>query len=608
MRHFINIVYFVKVLAVEKTITSFEKAGFGTKENVYADIVQSHNVDLSDLKKDDIVGDKNTVDGNDCARKSDVKDVKPSGKDIQIGDHTDSRIIKSKKPNDAVKENKIKKGKIKVIESKEETEAKYPRGTYFKDSKDRYGRVVGFYGQFYQIYYTKDGNCDVLREVDFAEVKIVQPHKRPSQNQHRAPKDNIPCCPNCKRLFSSDPRDKSSGSVPVQSQKCAHVICFDCVQSMRMSSCKNNKQLRSTVDCPICRKPQSFNGKDPTVCLAMCEVVSLHNKMKLRRNHELKPASRREQEKTNHKRQGSSSREDRKKRKKASKHKNTKQEDVKKSTSNMKCTTCAKEKRLDKFSSKQLKKGISGAHKVLCRRCEEKGKFQSRWGSGFEKYSTTISVAKKERSKPKFLTTVTPWKNGVALKLSNALPSNLTINGYSREPFSRLSNEDLEQEAAWTKSKLWSTGDEIQKFIHFLQQAKKSAYGTFLLPNGTDGFFVIPYDQPPPTDIFICKYILGLGVTGSVDVKEAPGSSTTDERQDSKSTLRKLLAAEYKTSQSLNEVPQGSVTAKKVSTGPEAQSVSHGPGDWFRERIVIKESDDEDSEKESSVCLEGVYL
>lgn len=58
MRHFINIVYFVKVLAVEKTITSFEKAGFGTKENVYADIVQSHNVDLSDLKKDDIVGDK----------------------------------------------------------------------------------------------------------------------------------------------------------------------------------------------------------------------------------------------------------------------------------------------------------------------------------------------------------------------------------------------------------------------------------------------------------------------------------------------------------------------------------------------------------------------
>ena len=371
-----------------------------------------------------------------------------------------------------------------------------------------------------------------------------------------------------------------------------------------MSSCSSNSRLRATVDCPICKKPQSFNGKDPTICLAMCEVVSLYNKMEAKRDHETKPSNHLEQAKSDRKRESSTNREDRKKRQ----QKATKQEMKKKSAKNMKCMSCSKEKHIEKFSSKQLKKGMNG-DKVFCGRCEEKGKIQSKWGSGFGKYSTTISVAKTERSKPSFLTTVVPWCNGYAQKQVNGLPANLTIYGYSRESFSRLSNEDLEQEAVWTKSQLWSTGDGIRSLLRFLHQEKKSAYGTFLLPNGKDGFFVIPFDQTPPTDIFICKYVIGLGVTGS-DPKEEFGSTASNEGKESTSTLRKLLAAEYKTSQSLDEVPKGSVAAKKYYAGPVASSAPPGRtgSDWFRERIVIKDSKGETSEEESSDFVGGVSL
>ena len=592
----------------------------GTNGSICADIVQSQNVDSSSGKIDFL---KSTV-----KRENDstiLQEIKSFGEDAISGDQTfeffptPAGILNS---NVNVEVKKIKAEEIDPQNENAEEEkntcvemqadaeaAKYPRGTLFMDSTDRYGRVVGFDGCSYQIYYPKTGDCHVQREADLSDVKVIQPHKRPTQKEKSVDSgENIPCCPMCKILFSSNPHNKASGCLPIQSQNCSHVICIDCVQSMRMSSCSSNTRLRATVDCPICKKPQSFNGKDPTICLAMCEVVSLYNKMEAKRDHEMKPSNCLEQAKLDRKRESSTSREARKKRQ----QKATKQDhpsEKKKSAKSMKCMSCSKEKHIEKFSSKQLKTGMKG-DKVLCRRCEEKGKVQSKWGSGFEKYSTIISVAKTERSKPKFLTTVVPWCNGYAQKQVNVLPANLTIYGYSRESFGRLSNEDLEQEAVWTKSQLWSTGDGIRNFLRFLQQEKKSAYGTFLLPNGKDGFFVIPFDQPPPTDIFICKYVIGLGVTGTYP-KEEFGFTASNEGKESTSTLRKLLAAEYKTSQCLDEVPKGSVAAKKHYSGPVASSAPHGRtgSDWFRERIVIKDSEDEEnSEKESSDFVGGVSL
>jgi hypothetical protein len=33
--------------------------------------------------------------------------------------------------------------------------------------------------------------------------------------------------------------------------------------------------MRSTVDCPFCEKTRSFNAIEPTICQAMCQMVSL---------------------------------------------------------------------------------------------------------------------------------------------------------------------------------------------------------------------------------------------------------------------------------------------------------------------------------------------
>ena len=486
---------------------------------------------------------------------------------------------------------------------------KYPTGTRFVKDSDKYGRIVGFDGELYQVYYPQDGTCDSFTEKDFDEVKFIKPHKRPSQCRrpvNEEEDDKVPRCPKCMEIFSSNPLDKTSGHAPLQSQNCSHVICIDCIQAMRMSSSQSNSRLRSTVDCPFCKKPKSFNAAEPTICLPMCQMVALYNKMELKRGDELKrekvqEQQRKERKDKSNKRQRSS-KDGRTESKQRSKHDGQKKDKISSKSSlktaclsNIKCTSCKKDKLANKFSSKQLERANKEKQRVLCRRCEEKGNLQKQLGSGFDKVSTTLLVAKEQGSKPKFLTTIVPYENGAAAaKQSNPLPSNLTLDGYSREPWSRFANDDLQQEELWTKSYLWSTGDAIAGFLSFLKKHGKSAYGTFLLPDGTDGFFVIPFDQPPPPletrqddsrNVFQCKCILGLGLIGP----------KWEEGHASSSTLRKLLAAEFKTSQSLAEVPKGSVQVVKKLAGPAAP-VSRGVQNWFRERIVIKEDEEDDKQ------------
>lgn len=339
-------------------------------------------------------------------------------------------------------------------------------------------------------------------------------------------------------------------------------------------------------------------------------MVSIYNKMKLKGGSKQTPHQ--TERMIRHKRKRDDSREESRGIKKIGKLKSKQKEKNSSKTKlsgDMKCTTCVKEKPLDKFSSKQIKNGIEGRDKVLCRRCEEKGKVQSEWGSGFQNFSTTLYTAKAEKSKPKFLTTVVPWGDGKALKWSINLPTNLILVGYSREPFGRLSNEDYQQEALWSKNRLWSTGDGIVGFMKFLQKQKKSAYGTFLQPDGADGFFIIPYDQPPK-NIFICKCIIGLGVIGDSTEERERKSLQIGEASNSNSTLRKLLAAEYNSNQSLIAVPKGSVKAAKKISAPQAPKVSHGPSDWFREKTVIEEpSEDEFCEDDEDINFDhGVDL
>ena len=75
---------------------------------------------------------------------------------------------------------------------------------------------------------------------------------------------------------------------------------------------------------------------------------------------------------------------------------------------------------------------------------------------------------------------------------------------------------------ASTHSKSTLKKNHAPGFLKNLNERKKAAYGTFLLPNGTDGFFVVPFCQPPPPtsrvegrdkhNVLFCKLVLGLNL------------------------------------------------------------------------------------------------
>lgn len=617
-------------------------------------------------------------------------------------------------------------------------EAKYPTGTRFvhKDTQ-KYGRVVGFDTSeglggkgIYQIYYPQDASCDSFAAVDFDRVQIIKSHKRPSNNHNVShhQKDNsgdndnddqVPRCLMCTEMFSSNPQlTNGSGKTPIQSQKCSHVICIDCIQAVRIRHGRSQKQLhvggirvntpsirklRSTIDCPFCNKPKAFNAVEPTVCLSMCRMVKLYqqlnqrkelegqrvnveikdrekhrrdrrrykldkkeqheNDRKRRHTHIERDKQRRQHPKPKKKRQEESEVNLGKNGEHANSHQKTNQRERTKpaflpdaideangdddgcgnkskdysisvmssssceksgsKASKRRCGTCKKEKETENFSSKQLQRGKKGKSSILCRRCEEKGIVQRQFGKGVDKIGTALFSSKEHGSKAKFLTTIIPCEidastdeNMLPMK-ETPLPSKLILDGYTRDEWGCLTNKDSEQENIWIKTTLWSTGgDKVANFISFLHKHRKSAYGTFILPDGTDGFFVVPYDQPLPQVkrkvkkndssshfVFKSKHVLKVGLIGESWAAEennslAKARSGGISNTGSGSTLRKFLAAESKNRLSLASVPQGSVKIVKKVVRPEApgKQLNGGACDWFREKIVIKEAGEDDED------------
>ena len=551
---------------------------------------------------------------------------KPVSEDIET-----PQIVKAVVKTSTLEE---QKESTSVEETKNRSNQKYRIGSRFiRNESQEYGRIVGFNGDIYQVFFPHDKSCHSYKECDFNAVKFIKTQRRPAKTikpkKHpERSSDKVLRCPRCQRRFSSNPNDDVSGRAPVQSQNCAHVVCVDCVQSIRMdSSFKNdnansNRKLRTTVDCPFCKKSKSFNAIDPTVCVAMCNMVKLYEEMERQRKQNkirdkiIGESTSKTIDKKEKKRHSSSVRErytpeqetklkrHRKESRKGSYHETKKAEKGKELDTLIRCKSCKKDKILDKFSSKQVEK-FKQLSESLCRRCEEKVLVQMQLGSGANKVSTTVEVAKKHGTKPKFLTTIVPW-NGSMFEDNRSLPPNLIVDGYTRDSWGLLNNDDEQQEQCWLKTCFWSTGNSMTNFLDFLKERKKSAYGTFLLPDKkTDGFFVIPYDQSIETGstIFIGKYIIGLGLL------EDPKSNTNttndlnfSEFQDSSSTLKKLLVAEFKSSQNLSIIPQGSVkVAQKISTRPEGPSSPRGTANWFRQRVVIEDADTDDEDNVAAV-------
>mmetsp|Transcript_19371 Transcript_19371/g.23839 ORF Transcript_19371/g.23839 Transcript_19371/m.23839 type:complete len:1023 (+) Transcript_19371:101-3169(+) len=469
------------------------------------------------------------------------------------------------------------------------------------------------------------------------------------------------CCPTCKQMFSSNMHVNGNavGNAPVQSQNCSHVLCTDCIQAIRIqssspsrsSNSSKKKKMRSTVDCPICHKSKSFNAENPIICSPMCNAVQIFENMqrmrktdtsvkntleqqrrrkkdekhKRKKREEIKKRSKdREKHKkrlenNNHdkgdekgdEKGDDCTKDDSKKRKRNVEESQRKAKKKKSATTTLmkRCGNCKKEKNVSKFSSKQLQIREDKSHRIRCRRCEEKSVLVNRFGSEFSKFGITLFHAKTEGAKPKFLSTMLPLGNdGHPQQQGSSLPSNITVDCLSRpdlDPWSIFRNPNIEQEKAFTKANFWCTGD-VSKFLEYLREKKQSSYGTFILPDQTDGFFVIPFDQTPvrdkkrPGTIIKCKFILGIGVVVPKYLEKASEEPT--DKNDSSSKLRNLIAAEYKSNQSLAVVPKGSVkAARKISSRPEGPSASYGVSDWFRKGDVIEEAEEDVVEEERTL-------
>jgi hypothetical protein len=132
-----------------------------------------------------------------------------------------------------------------------------------------------------------------------------------------------------------------------------------------------------------------------------------------------------------------------------------------------------------------------------------------------------LSILNEGSKKPKFLATILPVSdvNGNEVFQCHPLPGHLNITGYTREGYASLSN--TEQENLWTKCYFWCTNDKkMMDLLNFLSSEKKSAYGIFLLEDKeTDGFFIIPHDQPGGLlkGILMCKYVIGVGFMNDLE-------------------------------------------------------------------------------------------
>ena len=445
---------------------------------------------------------------------------------------------------------------------------------------EKYGRIVGFDGKYYQVYYPKSLECESLLESTMSKMTLVS-HKRPRMKRKLLVGEQkrlamAPSCELCKIPFEAT---TDSGKCPIQSQNCSHLLCFDCIQAMRVRETQDNpKKIRSTVDCPFCNGKRSFNAANPTICQAMCQMVTLFQSRNTKQLGNNLSASRRIECATSKRPLLVESN----------------------SKNHISCPSCKQAKPAEKFSSNQLKRNSAGKRNFLCRRCEERDAIKRKFGSYDSRCATSL-IMKNGSKKSKFLSTILPVSaaDGSGVIKQTELPSHLYITGYTREAYACLSNTT--EEHLWEKHYFWSSNPvKMEGLLSFLQTEQKSAYGTFILEKKVDGFFIIPHDQPKDMlkGVLKCKYVLGVGFMDDLN----PESNDSCEHESR--ILRKLLHSESKTHQSLEVVPRGSVqAAPKAMPTPAVPKVSYGSRNWDRERIIIKEGWESDDESDEALSF-----
>lgn len=492
----------------------------------------------------------------------------------------------------------------------------------------------------------------------------------------KKPKYEIPICPICTEEFTCDTANRESGRLPLQAIHCPHVICKECIAKIHLTFVQGDNNIRRKfVDCPICKRSKSFNVQEPTVCLTMCEMVELCQTINqqqkeppttdvstdIRRRRMLRAAEER-YEAAKRQRVGepeaivvSSGGET------AASATAVKPDPAPSSSSHARliptvliCSGCRMARKLKKFAKDQVKKGVKDhradiyCHECLvqcsnchvnkakdkysskqllsksppvCRRCEDKATIRKRFGQKLQ--NITIQIQKWnssiQRNQKSHLATAVQWPivpilPDHQLQHNTELPDDLNLDGYSRETWALLENNP---EGVWTTVNLRLLGNKAAGFIKFLSENKKSAYASFKLASGSDGFFVIPYDQPPVEkldddddtgdahgDVVLhCKYVIGLGLDLGRPEPPTAGDSTNEIRSYSgdtegetrngeedymtKSKLSNLLSKVRKTDKAISSMPQAVArqyiqNQNNALARPDIPLSSPGSGDWYR--------------------------
>ena len=264
-----------------------------------------------------------------------------------------------------------------------------------------------------------------------------------------------------------------------------------------------------------------------------------------------------------------------------------------KRTDLLECCNCSSFKRCEKFSSNQWQRGMKHPDKnVYCRRCEEKILIRKQVGRKNEHLCLRMHTKKSRLSDSKYLCTVIP----VNTKKVTFLPKELTLDGYTREEWSKPNHENS---SAWQSTIVKCVIGErkMSDFFAYLTQRKKSVYGTFILSDGTDGLFFVPYYQELTNGKFICKYILGLGLMDEDEDHKVKAETTEEVDEEieedyicSSSVLGSLVTAQRKTDHSLHAVPKGSVkAAPKLRASPSRPKNTGRSKDWYRPKNIVKE-------------------
>ena len=355
---------------------------------------------------------------------------------------------------------------------------------------------------------------------------------------------------------------RHEGCVPVQSSVCPHVMCIECVNNTRLSL-SENKRIRTWIKCPFCNESKAFNADKPTVCLTMIEMIRIQEKGTAEKGNgtnesKKRPSSQESSEDANRKRQRllmiakstqktcrcckqpkgekhfskkqwkestplclRCTEKGKKQKRDAQSSKDCQEE---KSLAEKECRCCKRGKHENSFSQREWKKESS-----LCLRCYEKGKMQKEQKQLFEANhdgpNVRIMLAKHSGTEAKLLSTVIAYTPSSAPYIKK-LPIELVLDGYTDGSWAASDDGIISNfgNGAWHPLHLRSIDKDLSGFLGSLKNRRKAAYGTFVLSNRTDGFFVVPFDQPDPPEFLqpldgahylFCKCVWGLNLVGT---------------------------------------------------------------------------------------------